>query len=85
MEIPPSKSSDIQENEVKHKAPDETTMPAKEEMFEPDALTLEDGTVQAGNETKPLECNICGKRFTSNLALHHACRACQSKVGGIEF
>ena len=50
---------------MKHKAPDETIMPTKEEMFETDALTLEGRTVQAGNETKPLEC----KRFLSNLAL----------------
>ena len=44
-------------------------MSTKEEIFEPDALTLEGRTVQAGNETKPLECNIRGKRFLSNLAL----------------
>ena len=37
--------------------------------METKALTLEGGAVQAGNETKPLECNICGKRFLSNLAL----------------
>ena len=62
-------SNDIEEKEVKHKAPDETIMPTKEEMFETDALTLEGGAVQAGNETKPLECNIFGERFLSNLAL----------------
>ena len=38
-------STDIEENEVKHKVPDETITPAKKEMFEPDALTLEDRTV----------------------------------------
>ena len=37
------KESDIKEKEVKHKAPNETTMLAKEEVVESDALTLEDG------------------------------------------
>ena len=93
VDINPYKSSDIEENEVKHKAPDETIMPAKEEMFEPEALTLEGQTVQAGNETKPLGCNICGKRFTSNLALEghmqihvnpeaiHDCNICHKEFG----
>jgi hypothetical protein len=41
VDINSYKSNDIEEKEVKHKAPDETIMPTKEEMFEPDALTLE--------------------------------------------
>ena len=64
-----TQSNDIEEKEVKHKAPDEARRPAKEEMFETDALTWEGWTVQAGNETKHLECDICGKRFLNNLAL----------------
>ena len=60
---------DIQSNDVKHKAPDETTMPAKEEVVEADDLTLEDGAVQTGEVKKPIKCNICGKRFINNLAL----------------
>ena len=67
--IKPDKASDIKKKEVKHKAPDETTMPAKEEMVESDALTLEDGAVQTVEEKKPLKCNICGKIFTRILAL----------------
>ena len=33
-------SNDIEEKGEKHKAPDEARRPAKEEMFETDALTL---------------------------------------------
>ena len=36
-----TQSNDIEEKEVKHKAPDEARKPAKEEMFETDALRLE--------------------------------------------
>ena len=55
--------------EVKHKAQDETTRPAKEEVVELEALTVEDRTVHAGEKKKPLICNICGKMFTRNQAL----------------
>ena len=64
-----TQSNDKELKEVKPKAPDEAGRPAKEEMLETDALTLEGWTVQAGNETKPLECDICGKRTLNNLAL----------------
>ena len=93
-DITPDKASDIKENEVKHKAPDETMMPGKEERIEnAEALTLEDGIVQAGEGKKPLECNICGKRFTSNLTLEghmkihvspettHECYICDQECG----
>ena len=88
-------SNDIEEKEAKHKAPDKGVTPTKEEMFEANALTLEDGAVQAGEEKKPLECNICGKRFTSNLALKghmqihvkpedtYDCQICHQEVGQV--
>ena len=47
VNINPYRSSDIEENEVKRKAPDKTIMPNKEEMFELDALTLEEQFKQA--------------------------------------
>ena len=59
---------DIQSNDVKHKAPDEGIRPTKKEMIETDTITLKDGVVQAGEVKKPLNCNICGKRFINNLA-----------------
>ena len=87
-----TQSNDIEEKEVKHKAPDEARRPAKEEMFETDALRLEGRTVQAGNETKPLECDICGKRFLNNLALAghmqnpdaiYDCHICRQEFGQV--
>ena len=59
---------DMQSNNVKHKAPDES-QPAKEEVVESHDVTLEDGAVQTGEVKKPLKCNICGKRFINILAL----------------
>ena len=88
-----TQSNDIEEKEVKHKAPDEEIRPTNEEKVEANALTLEDGVVQAGEEKKPLECNICGNRFTSNLALEehmqihvnpeaiHDCYICHQEFG----
>jgi hypothetical protein len=45
---------DMQSNDVKHKAPDES-QPAKEEVVESDDVTLEDGAVQTGEVKKPLK------------------------------
>ena len=58
-----------EEQDLKHKYPDEGIRPTREETVDSNALILEDGAVQAGEEKKPLECNICGKRFINILAL----------------
>ena len=60
-DLTPDKASEIKQNQVKHKDPDETMKPGKEEMIEKYDLTPEDQTVQAGNEHKTLECNKCKK------------------------
>ena len=56
-----------EEKDVKHKDPDEGIRPTKQETVDSNALTLEDGAVQAGEEKKPLECNICGKKIHQQL------------------
>ena len=62
-------------------------------MVESEALTVEDRTVQTGEKKKPLNCDICGKMFTSNLELERhrqiymnpentfGCHTCNEKVG----